>query len=291
MRTDISKLCADFLRNSYASEAGAKLKASHARELVAAFFGYKSHAALIAEKAHPLTNLEDAEILVPDIPLLVHRRTCLKELPADLFPPLEMSSRICTFLSDNGYFNGTFWLYEAVENYVTDILLIDNDSLLIDELSGVMAMTNAEFGDFPDYESSEIIDTSNTLAINVSGKLRGTQLEDKLFYGDTIDLKVKVTLYRIAGKRGFSDFDIKTEGSVNDDWADPEVRYEVPNIRPKEQFLEMTGGFRFGETQEQLQSRLAEIHAIRNRTNDGKVTEKISTGYPICSARNMIKLS
>ena len=274
MRTDVSKLCADFLRNSYASETGAKLKASHARELVAAFFGYKSHAALIAEKAYPLTNLEDAEILVPDIPLVVHRCSRLKELPSDLFSPLEMSSRIGTFLSENGYFNGTVWLYESIETYVTDILLINNDSLLIDELSGVIAVTNAEFGDFPDYESSEISDTSDTLVIDVSGKLRGTQLEDKLFYGDTIDLKVKVTLYRIAGKRGFSGFDVKTEGSVNDDWADPQVRYEVPNIRPKEQFLEMTGGFRFGETQEQLENRLAEIHTIRNRISDGEAKEK-----------------
>ena len=143
----------------------------------------------MAEKAHPLSNLEDAEILVPDIPLLIHRRTCLKDLPAELFPPSEMSSRICTLLSENGYFNGTVWLYEAIETYVTDILLIENDSLLIEKLSGVMAMTNAEFGDFPDYESSEIIDTSDTLVINVSGKLQGTQLNDKLFYGDTIDLK------------------------------------------------------------------------------------------------------
>ena len=53
-----------------------------------------------------------------------------------------------------------------------------------------------------------------------------------------------------------------------------EVRYEVPDIHPKEQFLEMTGGFRFGETQEELQSRLAETHAIRNRINDGKAKEK-----------------
>jgi hypothetical protein len=32
----------------------------------------------------------------------------------------------------------------------------------------------------------------------------------------------------------------------------------------------MTGGFRFGETPEQFQSRQREIHAIRNRLADGK---------------------
>jgi len=50
VNTDLSKLCADFLRASYKSQTLGKLKASHARELVAAFFGYKSHAALLAEK-------------------------------------------------------------------------------------------------------------------------------------------------------------------------------------------------------------------------------------------------
>ncbi len=45
MDDDISKLCADFLRANHEG-----LRASHARELVAAFFGYKSHAALLADK-------------------------------------------------------------------------------------------------------------------------------------------------------------------------------------------------------------------------------------------------
>ncbi|HDQ6546386.1 TPA: hypothetical protein QBF42_003944 [Escherichia coli O105:H7] len=37
MSTDLSKLCADFLRQNHVSQSTEKLKASHARELVAAF--------------------------------------------------------------------------------------------------------------------------------------------------------------------------------------------------------------------------------------------------------------
>ena len=52
-------------------------------------------------------------------------------------------------------------------------------------------------------------------------------IDDKAFCGDTIDMGVRVTLPRIAGKRGFLDYDIQVEGSVNDDWVDPELKYGI----------------------------------------------------------------
>ncbi len=77
MPIDISKACSDFLRSEVAANGGEKLKASHARELVAAFFGYKSHAALLAEKVYPLEDLGKADVLVPDIGLIERRRNAL----------------------------------------------------------------------------------------------------------------------------------------------------------------------------------------------------------------------
>lgn len=274
MKTDFSKLCADFLRTSYASQTGTKLKASHARELVAAFFGYKSHAALISEKAYPLNSLEEASILVPDVPLLDQRRKCLKELPTDLLSSQELSSQISAFLNKGGYFSGNVWLYDTLETYITEVLLIERDYLVSDELSGIMAETNAEFDDFPYYESAEIVDTNDALEITALGTLQGTPLDDKLFCGDTINMTVRVTLHRISGKRGFLDFDIEAGGSVNDDWRDTETHYGTPNIRPKDQLIQMTGGFKLGETPEQFQNRQAEIHAIRNRIAKGEAAVK-----------------
>lgn len=270
MSNDISKLCADFLREIYTSQTGNKLKASHARELIAAFFGYKSHAALIARQKYPLDALEEAGILIPDIPLLDKRKTCLNGLPEDLLPSMDLATTVCAFLNDEGLFTGDTWLYESLENYVTEVLLIESDSLIGDELSGVMVETNAAFEDFPYYEDPKIVDTGDTVEITVSGSHKGTPLDDKPFSGDTIKFSATVTLYRVAGKRGFQDFDIEAGGSVNDDWRDPEMHYETPKMRPKDQFLEMTGGFRFGETQEQLQHRQTEIHAIRNRIAKGQ---------------------
>ncbi len=58
------------------------------------------------------------------------------------------------------------------------------------------------------------------------------------------------------------------------DELDVNMHYEVPNIRPKDQWLEMTGGFRFGESTEQFQNRQTEVHTLRNRIAEGKHTVK-----------------
>lgn len=271
--SDLSKLCADYLRSSCTPQASGKLKASHARELVAAFFGYKSHAALIAEKTYPLENLEEAVILVPDVPLIEQRRSRLKGLPDDVPVSRSLAGMLATYLQEEGHFGGDVWLYDSLESYVTEVLIPDCDGMLSDELSGIMAETNACFF-MPYFESAEIEDSGDELVVVASGKYEGEQLDDKPFCGDTIDATVYVTLPRIAGKRAFWDFDFTAGGSVNDDWVDPEMRYGVPNVSPKQQFLEMTGGFRIAETQEQFQNRQTEIHAIRNRIAQGVSNEK-----------------
>lgn len=234
--SDLSKLCADYFRTSYTSQTTGKLKASHARELVAAFFGYKSHAALIAEKAYPLDKLDEAVILVPDIPLVEQRRSRLSGLPDDAPESRTLAEMLSTYLQEKGHFGGDVWLYDSLESYVMEVLLIDSDALVSDALSGTMAETNASFEDFPYYEDAKIEDTGDALEITVSGKLQGKPLDDKLFSGDTIDMGVRVLLPRIAGKCSFLDFDIEAVGSVNDDWRDKDMHYEVPNVRPKEQF-------------------------------------------------------
>ncbi len=60
----ITKLCADNLRTFTNDNYGIKLKASHAHELVAAYFGYQSRAALLADTEHSLSNLRQASTIV-----------------------------------------------------------------------------------------------------------------------------------------------------------------------------------------------------------------------------------
>ena len=61
MQQSISKLCADSLRALVRDKYGIKLKAAHAHELVAAYLGYRSKNALLAEKKYPISDLANAE--------------------------------------------------------------------------------------------------------------------------------------------------------------------------------------------------------------------------------------
>ena len=81
----ITKLCADSLRTFIDDKYGARLKPTHAHELVAAFFGYKSNASLRADEIAPISNLRQAEIIVlaPTAPI-DQRRQELEGLPDGL---------------------------------------------------------------------------------------------------------------------------------------------------------------------------------------------------------------
>jgi len=84
MQHDIFKLCADSLRILSHENYETKLKAAHAHELVAAFLGYKSKNAMLADTKHPLSNLDQAEIVVmiPD-EFIDERRDNLQGWPSE----------------------------------------------------------------------------------------------------------------------------------------------------------------------------------------------------------------
>lgn len=88
MKLDITKACADSLRAFTQNNYGIQLKSSHAHELVAAYFGYSSRAALLAEKQCPIVNLTDADIIILNPPTLFvdERLKSLEQLPPTLPP-------------------------------------------------------------------------------------------------------------------------------------------------------------------------------------------------------------
>lgn len=88
MQHDITKLCADSLRSYLNDKHSIKLKSGHAHEIVAAFFGYKSKIALLADKQYPLSNLEKAEFILlnPPTPFVDQRLKSLEGLPTELPP-------------------------------------------------------------------------------------------------------------------------------------------------------------------------------------------------------------
>lgn len=118
----ITKLCADHLRAFVNDNHGVKLKASHAHELVAAFFGYKSRAALLADTRHPLSNLRQAKILVlePTAPI-DQRRQSLQELPADLPNTHGLTEGVYGGLIAEKWLLGKIWpTYETLATFLAD---------------------------------------------------------------------------------------------------------------------------------------------------------------------------
>jgi len=217
MSIDFSKLCADHLRQYVLTSSANKLKASHARELVAAFFGYQSHAALLSDQTFPLSRLSKAGILVPDVPMIERRLGDLHGLP-DLPWPLEIARVMSEFLKTGTPFTGEVWVYESLEGYLADVWLRENDASLMDELSGVMAETNAEFTDFPDYEGLELVDSGERLNITIYARYSGDQLDDKPYCGHEISFQALLTLTRVASKRSFLDYQLDVRSHSVRDW-------------------------------------------------------------------------
>ncbi len=261
MNTRLSKYCADFLRESFDVSTDNQLKASHAHELVAAFFGYKSHAALLADKKYPLDRLNEASLIIPDVALLEKRKKKLKGLSEILPTAEELSSRLSSFMLAEKYFNSDIWTYKELGSYITQELIFENDDVIQNELSGVMAETNAIF-DEPYYTIFKVSDNEKGLMAIVGGSYLGTNIEGKPFCGDQIDMEVFITPHLIASRRGFHGFKISAKGCVNDIKVESGPQY---GKRPKDQFIEETGGFRIGETQDEFKKRQRYIQCIRKR--------------------------
>lgn len=117
----ITKLCAEHLR-IFAENYSVKLKASHAHELVAAFFGYKSRAAILADTLYPITNLPQANVVVlsPTAPIDQRRQT-LRDLSPELPDTYLLGEVIYTCLLAEKLLLSTPWsTYEQLAIFLTD---------------------------------------------------------------------------------------------------------------------------------------------------------------------------
>lgn len=108
MQLEITKRCADSLRAFSQNQFGIQIKSSHAHELVAAYLGYSSRAALLADSKCPITNLRQAEILVltPTSPIK-ERRKELKGLPENL--PDDIAEGVYLPLYDEKWILHKIW--------------------------------------------------------------------------------------------------------------------------------------------------------------------------------------
>lgn len=156
MQRDIFKLCADSLRTFTKKNYDIKLKAAHAHELVATYFGYKSKNTMLADKKYPLSNLGQAEIIVmiPD-DVIDQRRNNLQGLSSELpdsyalgeavyaplfsdewwtsqYPPFRGFDKLAKILVENSdAYQHTFQFYHDIPmQHVVVVKRSDNDVIL-----------------------------------------------------------------------------------------------------------------------------------------------------------------
>jgi hypothetical protein len=99
MQPKLFKSCADSLRTFSKEKYDIKLKAAHAHELVAAFFGYSSKNTMLADTKYPISNMGQAEIIVmtPDV-FIDQRREDLQELSSELPDSYTLGEAVYAFL-------------------------------------------------------------------------------------------------------------------------------------------------------------------------------------------------
>src|ERR1700749_1290733 len=108
MQLEITKRCADSLRAFSQNKFGIEIKSSHAHELVAAYMGYSSRAALLADSKCPITNLRQANIFVlTPMALIKKRRAALAGLPENL--PDDIAEGVYQPLYDEKWISHKIW--------------------------------------------------------------------------------------------------------------------------------------------------------------------------------------
>ncbi|HEY9786839.1 MAG TPA: hypothetical protein V6D17_15725 [Candidatus Obscuribacterales bacterium] len=209
----VSKTCSDYLRECYSG-----LKASHARELVAAFFGYKSHAALLADKRNSVEFLDVAAVLVPDSSLVDDRRRCLNDLCEQLPPSGRLVDDLVQFIEGDELFTGEVWDCFDIGEYVMEEYLPAHLSPELDlELEDLTKPLNAFFEEIS-YDDCQVKETDYGVRVTVSGTYSGYWLDDNDDLDDpVIDLQITVYLPRCAGRISFEEPQIDVIGTLRED--------------------------------------------------------------------------
>lgn len=188
MNREISKLCADSLRTLASEDYGVKLKSAHAHELVAAYFGYKSKNALLADEDYPISALAQAEIVVtmPDA-FLNKRRVGLQEVSPDLPDNSILYETIRSVLVANEWLRSPFPLFSNLDTLARSLLA----------RSPQYDAAFPFYRDLPMEHFVSVEDTEDFVLLTVAHALE-PRSEDSLVNGYTT-----ITLPRVAGRIGY----------------------------------------------------------------------------------------
>jgi hypothetical protein len=123
----VTKICADSLRSHLQDNYNIELKPTHAHELVAAYFGYKSYAALREDKNAHINNLPQAEIIVMSPGNFIdQRRQELQGLPNGLPDSYKLGEPVYATLFSNKWWKSMYPPFRSFENLARYIVESDD---------------------------------------------------------------------------------------------------------------------------------------------------------------------
>jgi hypothetical protein len=196
MQHEIFKLCADSLRTFSKEKYDSKLKAAHAHELVAAFVGYKSKNAMLADTKYPISNLGRAEIIVmtPD-DFIDQRRKFLRGLSSELPDNYTLGEAVYASLFSDEWWASPYPPFKSFEKLAK--LLIENN----DAYHNVFMF----YRDVPMHHVVEVMDEEDGVTLTVLHSHR-TPTGEMLGVG-----KTTIKLQRVAGRVGYSKPQVSVE--------------------------------------------------------------------------------
>ena len=189
MQQQLSKLCADSIRTFSIEKYDIKLKPAHAHELVAAFFGYSSNNALLADTKYPITDLAQAEIIVmiPD-DFIDQRRKKLKGLSPGLPDSYTIGEAFYVSLFSDAWWESSYPPFRSFAKLAKYLVEADDTYQRVFKF----------YRDIPVHHIVDIKSSENHVLLSVIHSTR-TATGDRLGNGEST-----INLPRIAGRIGFS---------------------------------------------------------------------------------------
>jgi hypothetical protein len=188
MSRDIPKLCADSLRAFANDNYDIKLKPAHAHELVAAYLGYRSKNALLADNKYPIGDLAKAEIvsMIPD-DVVDQRRKELQGLSIDLPDSYTLGEAVYGPLFSDEWWGSTYPPFRGFDK-LAKVLVEKNDAF---------RTAFSLFGEFPMDHFVVVRDGEDSVILDVIHSYKSTSDERR---GDG---KTTIKLPRVAARIGF----------------------------------------------------------------------------------------
>jgi hypothetical protein len=189
MQHDISKLCSDSLRTFTNDKYDIKLKAAHAHELVAAYLGYSSKNALLADRKYPVNNLDQAEIVVMiSDDFIDQRRNELQGLSLELPDSYTLGEAVYAPLFSDEWWVSPYPPFRSFEK-LAKFFVEDNDTY---------QRVFKFYRDIPVHHYVGIKPSENEVLLSVIHSSQNSTGE-MVGHGETT-----INLPRVAGRVGFS---------------------------------------------------------------------------------------